>query len=102
MFSDRNQQDAVNNTLSHINSGTRPTGPVGTRWGVPFRNDRRDLPSHDALGRPVDYSEYRVDSTPFGETGAGSRRVVVGSDGSRYFTGSHYGDNPGKPFVRIK
>jgi guanyl-specific ribonuclease Sa len=99
----KDQQAAVYETLAHINAGTRPATPViGKNWGQTFRNRFGDLPKTDAEGKEITYGRYRVDAEPFGETGAGSKRIVVGSDGRVYFTGSHYGDNPGKPFVRIK
>lgn len=37
-----------------------------------------------------------------GTNDAGVDRVVVGSDGRMYYTGTHYGDTGGKSFVRIK
>ena len=100
------RQDAVADTLSHINKGTRPAGPTGRRWGVEFENrprageSRPDLPAKDAKGNLITYTEYRVSPRP-GQSGGGTDRIVIGSDGNRYYTGSHYGDMGGKPFVRI-
>jgi guanyl-specific ribonuclease Sa len=97
------QQDSVFDTLSHINSGTVPTGPTGKRWGIPFENREGHLPLKDADGNLIDYFEYRVAPVP-GAQGAGTERIVTGTDGARYYTGTHYGtaDFGVKPFVRIK
>lgn len=102
------QQQAINTTIGYINDGVKPTGQLGKKWGAPYENDQGFLPKFDALGRKVTYTEYRVDPTPFGEIKggpAGTTRIVVGTDGSRYFTNTHYGDEKydyGKPFLRLK
>ncbi|WP_068081561.1 polymorphic toxin-type HINT domain-containing protein [Polycladidibacter stylochi] len=95
------RQVAVNDTLSHINGGTVPTGSTGKRWGIVFRNREGNLPSKTSAGEAITYREYRV-SPQADQTGASTERIVVGSDSRRYFTGTHYGSNLGKPFVRIK
>ena len=98
------RQDAVNDTLSNINSGQRPSWLPSNRrnkWGSEFHNSRGDLPTRDGNGNAITYREYDVQNTT-GAPGAGSDRIVTGSDGRTYFTGTHYGDNPGKPFVRIE
>ena len=94
-------QAAVNDTLSHLNVGTKPSGPTRVKWGSRFHNKNGDLPEFDANGSRITYKEYRV-APRQGVSGPGYDRIVVGSDGRRYYTGTHYGDNPGKAFVRIK
>jgi hypothetical protein len=94
---------AVNDTLSNINYGTRPEWVLPHRrnkWGSNFRNAKGDLPEFDSQGNEITYKEYDVRNTS--SDGAGRERIVVGSDGRVYYTGTHYGDIPGKPFVRIK
>ena len=101
----RDVRDATNNTLADINSGRQPEWLDRNgrkRWGSEFKNKDGDLPRVDASGKDITYEEYRIRNTRPNETGAGVDRIVVGSDGRRYYSGTHYGDNPGRAFVRIK
>jgi hypothetical protein len=96
--------DAVNDVLSNINGGTRPDYASGN-WGRPYNNRSGELPSTDASGNPITYSEYNARPAP-GEAGFGETRIVVGSDGRRYYTGTHYGTGDsysgGAAFFRIE
>lgn len=75
-----------------------PFHPRGT--GRPFlhRPDRatgrRPLPTHDANGNAIIYHEYDIKIDPR-VRGTGSDRgghgIVMGSDGSNYYTNNHYG-----------
>jgi hypothetical protein len=57
--------------------------------GDQFMNDKSPLPTVDAAGSPISYKEYdRYPYTPGGRRGPD--RIVIGSDGSRYFTSDHY------------
>jgi hypothetical protein len=100
------RQDAVNDTLSHINNGTVPEG-LGHKWGDEFKNEDRVLPEIGVGGfkDPITYKEYKV-APPPNEYNIGTWRIVQGSDGSTYLTGSHYGRRQDgkqeRPFVRIK
>jgi RHS repeat-associated protein len=67
--------------------------PAGYRGGRAFLNDGRGggqiLPARTKAGDPISYKEY--DISPFREgVSRGSERVVIGSDGSRYYTSDHY------------
>ena len=84
------EETAVLRTLSHIDDGTVPAGPTGTRWGIPFNNRGGDLPG-DKGALPTPYTEFRVDPGP-GTVGAGARRIVVdNASGAIYYTWTHYG-----------
>jgi hypothetical protein len=57
--------------------------------GDPFMNDKTPLPTVDAGGSPITYKEYdRYPYTPGARRGP--ERIIIGSDGSRYFTSDHY------------
>jgi guanyl-specific ribonuclease Sa len=68
------EDSALNDTLSHIDTGTVPSDATAKRWGIPFENRDGDLPGASGPNSP--YSEYRV-SPPPGVRGAGPLRVVV-------------------------
>jgi len=59
----------------------------------PFVNDGRGgtarLPSQDATGKPIAYTEHTVNSRPPGGTLDG-KRIVTGSDGSVWYTDDHF------------
>ncbi|MCX7748962.1 MAG: ribonuclease [Clostridia bacterium] len=93
------EEQAISNTLSHIDAGTRPTGPTRRKWGTNFRNNRGDLPGVPGAGG---YKEYRVAPAP-GTSGAGPRRIVTNTAGDEvYYTWTHYGDSGDPAFVRIR
>lgn len=62
------------------------------------------MPCTDSNGNPITYREFDVNSA--GPNGRDAERFVVGSDGSVWYTDSHYGDNPSKngiaDFIKIK
>ena len=71
-------------------TGRSPSGYVGGRQ---FMNDGRGgtsaLPRQDGSGRTVTYHEYDVNPKVDG-VNRGPERLVVGSDGSAYWTADHY------------
>jgi guanyl-specific ribonuclease Sa len=79
------------------NGGAAPPGHVG---GRAFMNDGRGggqtLPTTDAAGTQITYREYDVNPRQPGVS-RGAERVVIGSDGSAYYTNNHY-----TTFTRIK
>ena len=85
-------------TLDHVDrTGTAPQGYKG---GAPFLNDGRGggqiIPAADAQGNPMTYQEWDVNPTVPG-VNRGAQRLVIGSDGSAYYTDDHY-----KTFTRIR
>lgn len=78
----------------------KPEGFGNVPDPLPFNNkDARILPTHDQVGNEIKYTEYKVRRlfrTPNQVNDAGIERLVVGSDGSIYFTPDHY-----ETFVRI-
>jgi hypothetical protein len=58
-----------------------------------FANDGRGgtppLPTTDAAGRPISYTEHTVNPRPLGGSLDG-KRIVVGSDGSVWATTDHF------------
>lgn len=94
------EENAVLNTIKHIDAGTRPTGSLAKRWGIKFENRKEDLPGPTGADSP--YLEYRVAPSP-GTTGAGANRIVVNKHtGEMYYTWTHYGDNEGPAFVKVR
>jgi guanyl-specific ribonuclease Sa len=68
--------------------------PEGYADPHPFENDGRGngqrLPENDEEGRPITYKTYDVKPYTPG-VNRGAERLVVGSDGSAYYTSDHYG-----------
>ena len=89
------EEQALLNTLNHIDVGTKPTGKLGKKWGTTFGNKEAYLPSGS-------YSEYRV-SPPQSVTNAGTRRIVVNNNtGEMYYTWTHYGQAGDPAFAKIR
>ncbi|WP_376751576.1 ribonuclease domain-containing protein [Psychrobacter sanguinis] len=59
------------------------------KWGSNYDNRNKVLPSKDKNGNNITYKEYDIPNMRDG-LGAGIDRIVVGSDGRRYYTGTHY------------
>ncbi|WP_185734619.1 RHS repeat-associated core domain-containing protein, partial [Burkholderia sp. Bp9031] len=94
------EESALLNTLSHIDNGTVPTGPLAKKWGTQFKNWAGDLPGGQGPTSP--YREYRVAPSP-GTTGAGTNRIVMNNQtGEMYYTWTHYGDTGNPAFVQIR
>jgi len=57
--------------------------------GNTFKNNAGTLPKTDSSGHPITYKEY--DTNPYvpGHN-RGTERVVIGSDGNKYYTNDHY------------
>lgn len=85
------EEAAIADALRHLRAGTRPS--YGRKWGEPFLNREGRLPGGRGAGG---YREYYVRPAP-GESGPGARRLVVGTNGSIYFTRDHY-----RTFVKIQ
>jgi hypothetical protein len=85
------------NTLNHIDqNGAGPAGYGLPKWQGkqrPYSNDGRDnttiLPRANANGDAITYHEYDVNPFVKGQN-RGGERLVVGTDGSAYYTGDHY------------
>ncbi len=79
-------------TLEYIKKHGAP--PPNYKGGKSFLNDGRDggtlLPKTDAQGKEILYKEYDVDPKPSGTGQRGGERMVIGSDGSAYYTSDHY------------
>ena len=77
----------------------------GTNAGRRFINKFSELPTTDPSGNPITYREFDVNNRVQG-TQRDSERFVVGSDGSVYYTDSHYGErsspNGLPPFIKLK
>ncbi|APE22633.1 MULTISPECIES: putative T7SS-secreted protein [Streptomyces] len=62
-------------------------------WSEPFGNDGRNnayqLPTHEPSGKPISYQEYGTYPSPDNPE-PGGERWVFGSDGSSYYTPTHY------------
>lgn len=88
----------VGSVLKHVDQhGTAPPGFVGGRvFTNDGRNDEQVLPRADPDGEPITYHEYDVNRrVPHQNRGA--ERLVIGTDGSAYYTGDHY-----RTFIRIR
>ena len=82
------------------NKDHKPAGFGNKPHPLPFDNpNARILPTHDQMGNEIKYTEYKVrrlfrNQNQVNDVGA--ERLVVGSDGSIYFTSTHY-----ETFVRL-
>ena len=61
----------------------------GFKGGSVFKNLEGRLPALDSGGNPMNYTEWDVNPFIKG-VNRGTERVVIGSDGSAYYTGDHY------------
>ncbi len=87
------------NILSVIDSTGK--APSGHKGGQPFQNREGHLPAKDGSGNTITYQEWDVKPYTPG-VNRGSERLVTGSDGSAYYTNTHYGDNGPPAFQRIR
>ncbi|WP_438433975.1 S8 family serine peptidase [Gorillibacterium sp. sgz500922] len=108
----RNLGDLPNNVEASYNQynksgwkGNIAGQTKGTKAGGTYENSNGALPKTDSAGNPITYREFDVNNKVTGQT-RDAERFVVGSDGSVYYTDSHYGDisSPtGLPsFVKLK
>ena len=78
-------------TLDKLNKG-EPL-PQGQKAGAKWRNDgsqgAQKLPDTDANGKPITYQEYDVEPKQPG-VGRTAERLLRGSDGSTWYTTTHY------------
>lgn len=77
----------------------------GTKAGKAYHNTSDLLPKTDSAGNTITYQEFDINAPTVG-IGRDAERFVIGSDGSIFYTDSHYGDiiSPKglPPFVKIK
>lgn len=61
------------------------------KGGGSFENDGRGevLPKATGTGDPITYKEYNINPLVPG-VNRGAERLVLGSDGSAYYTANHY------------
>jgi len=71
---------------------------LGTKAGGIYKNLNGALSTMGADGNAITYREFDVNSAVLGQT-RDAERFVVGSDGSIYYTGGHYGVGT---FVKIR
>jgi guanyl-specific ribonuclease Sa len=83
------EEGAVTNALKHIDNGTNPAW--AGKWGTIFKNKGDPLPTGNT------YKEYYVPKGPKDPTNWGPRRLVVGSNGSVWYTWDHY-----STFVQVR
>ncbi len=84
VFQSDDEAKAAYRTINRAKAGARSWAEDGT----PFRNDTLDLPGKR-------YTEWTVhyDDTVLGNSAQrGLRRIVLGNDGSVWYTRNHYGD----------
>jgi guanyl-specific ribonuclease Sa len=83
-------------TLDHLDqTGQAPQDSYQANPGVDgtYRNNDGQLPTTTSGGTPIKYNEWDVN--PFTTTKArGVRRLVTGTDGSAWYTGTHYNRAP--------
>ena len=100
----RDLQDAFYDTLSYINKALKPDWLAkgrGPKWGSTYGNNDKRLPITTDKGINITYKEYDIKNVRGGDN-AGVDRIVTGSDGKKYYTGTHYGQNDGIDFLEIK
>ena len=81
-------------------SGQTPGTGAGGKW----KNDKSQLPTVDADGNTITYREFDVNN--YNGIRRDGERFIVGSDGSVWYTDSHYGEgtsiNGIADFLKIK
>ncbi|WP_438349573.1 RHS repeat-associated core domain-containing protein [Paenibacillus sp. FA6] len=85
-----NVQNSYNQYSKNGWNGNVAGQTTGTKAGGTYQNSNGKLPATDSSGKPITYKEFDVNN----KTGASrdAERFVKGSDGSIYYTDSHYGD----------
>ncbi len=78
-------------TLQKIDVGKWPAAAnaPGTKGGDTWRNQNRDLPTKDSVGKPISYQEWDVNPKKRGQS-RDAERIITGSDGSAWYTADHY------------
>jgi len=78
---------------------------TGTKAGAAYSNSDGALPTTDSSGNAITYKEFDVNNKVQGMARDGER-FLIGSDGSIYYTDSHYGQGASLsgilPFMKIK
>ncbi len=69
---------------------TRLDMSLGSVSGVRWKNRRKRLPEFDKFGNAIEYFEFDASEKNYFKK-RGNARFVRGSDGSVWFTDSHYG-----------
>ena len=86
------ERDALYDTVQKVRNGD-----TNGLHAHKYNNSDDLLPTR----KGVTYTAYDV-APSAGTMDRGTRRVIVGSDGSMYYTNSHYGDTGGNPFYLLK
>lgn len=85
----------VQNSYNQYNKsgwkGNVPGQTAGTKAGGAYQNSDGVLPTASTEGNAITYREFDVNNK-LPNAGRDAQRFVVGSDGSIYYTDSHYGD----------
>ena len=101
----QNVQEAYNRYDKSGWKGNVSGQTPGTKAGSIYQNRDGKLPTTDAKGNSITYKEWDVNNKQPGAT-RDSERFVTGSDGSIYYTDSHYGDGESlkglPPFIKIR
>ena len=101
----QNVQDAFNKYDKTGWKGNVSGQSAGTKAGGNYNNENGRLPKTDSNGNPIEYKEWDINNKQPGKARDGER-FVTGSDGSIYYTDSHYGDgssiNGLPPFIKIR
>ncbi len=99
-----NVQEAYNKYNHAGWKGNVPGQTAGTVAGAKYQNRDRKLPTIDDYGNPIMYKEWDVNNKQPGAF-RDRERFVTGSDGSIYYTDSHYGEGSSPtsllPFIKI-
>ena len=101
----QNVQDAFKKYDDAGWQGNVPGQTKGTKAGKLYLNSDRSLPAVDGNGNPITYKEWDVNNKQPGQCRDGER-FITGSDGSIYYTDSHYGEgeslNGFPAFIKIR
>ena len=88
--------DKVDDLLNQINKN-KGNPPNGYKGNKAWDNNKNQLPTKDSQGNNIIYKEYDVNPTPPKGTKRDSERILIGSDGKKYYTNDHY-----ETFTEIK
>ena len=99
----QNVQDAFDKYDKAVWKGNVSGQTNGTVAGAEYQNRNGKLPTTDSNGNPITYKEWDVNNKQPGAFRG--ERFVTGSNGSIYYTDSHYGEGSSPtgsaPFTKI-
>lgn len=103
-FTKKEDKKSEQISKNKFESSKRPGSGVKAITGKLYREESSDgetvLPTKDANGNSIIYKKYDVNEP--GKNGRDGEKFVGGSDGSEYYTATHYGEGGDPAFIKIE